>query len=178
MKLETKYGVLEGTVEEFKELLEGKVNRSWLFTSKGYKIVNKDTEDVPKGTVLKHIIANQYEDTLGEVYIVHDELLDDYNMSWVEGKFKSFKDIKLLLIQKEEYKVVKEDLYSNIEGLVMMEKGIILLETKYHYEDSLGNKYCLSSDIIENKLEGIYGASTGFHFEEHRTNNKLYKVTI
>ncbi len=177
MKLETKYGVLEGTVEEFKELLEGKVNRSWLFTSKGYKIVNKDTEDIPKGTVLKHIIANQYEDTLGEVYIIHDEHLDDYNMSWVDGKFKSFKDKKLLLVQKEEYKVVKEDIYSKY-GNKIHEKGKVLLETEYNHVDSLGNKYRLNPDTIENKLEGIYGDSVGFHFEEHRANNKLYKVTI
>ena len=178
MKLETKYGVLEGTVEEFKELLEGKVNRSWLFTSKGYKIVNKDTEDAPKGTVLKHIITNQYEDTLGMVYIIHDELLDDYNMSWIDGKFKSFKDRKILLVQKEEYKVVKEDIYSYYNCNIVLKKGTVLLETEGNYEDSLGVSYVLHYKTVEDKLEGIYGASTGFHFEEHRTNNKLYKVTI
>lgn len=177
MKLGTKYGVLEGTVEEFKELLEGKVNRSWLLTSKGYKIVNKDTEDILKGTVVKHVIANQYEDTLGVVYIIHDDLLDDYNMSWVDGKFKSFKDKEFLLIQKEEYKVVEEDIYSNPD-CVMLKKGTILIETEGGYEDSLGSRYVLHHKTVEDKLEGFYGDSAGFNFDEHKINKELYKVTI
>lgn len=79
MKLETEYGVLEGTVKEFKELLDGKVDRSWLLTSKGYKIVNKDIDSLKltKGTVIKHIIANQYEDTLGQMHIIYDNDLDN-----------------------------------------------------------------------------------------------------
>lgn len=258
MKLETKYGVLEGTVKEFRELLKGKVSKSWSFPSKGYKVVNKNTDNEPtKGTVLKHIILNNYEDTLGNQYIIYDDVLDDcndisigdlfksskdrgtllkqgidkptykivnkdnvvsfldlnkklpkglvlehkgedayedtlgvryllyakdlddYDMSWVDGKFKSFKDKKLLLTQKEEYKVVKEDLYSNLEGLVMMKKGTILIHCSLNtYKDSLGNAYRLSSDIIENKLEGVYGASVGFNFEEHKLNHKLYKVEL
>ena len=120
----------------------------------------------------------KYVDTIGIHYILDDADLDGYNMPWVDGKFKSFKDKKLLLTQKEEYKVVTEDLYSNLEGLVMMKKGTILLETKYNYEDSLGNTYLLSLDTIENKLEGVYGDSVGLRFEEHKRNNELYTVEL
>src|SRR5699024_1125475 len=108
MKLETKYGVLEGTVEEFRELLEDKVDLSyfsgeadcsWLEEDKsGYYIVNKDmTEDIsgvriPKGLVLNHLIGDRYVDTAGNKYLIDDKDLDDYNKTWVDDKFKLFKD--------------------------------------------------------------------------------------
>uniref|UniRef100_A0AB39C7W2 Uncharacterized protein n=1 Tax=Staphylococcus phage UHP46 TaxID=3234966 RepID=A0AB39C7W2_9CAUD len=128
MKLETKYGVLEGTVEEFRELLEGnnldyfsgEAECSWREENKsGYYIVNKDNarcllnsgRHVPKGLVLKHVFVDRYIDTIGTEYILHESDLDGYNMSWVDGKFKSFKDRIILLVQREEYKVVKEDIY-------------------------------------------------------------------
>lgn len=189
MKLETKYGMLEGTVEEFKELLEEK-DLSFFSVKeeeagKVYKIVNNDNarcalnsgRHVPKGLILEHMFLDGYVDTMGNHYILHDEDLDDYNMSWVEGKFKSFKDKDLLLVQKENYKVVKEDIYSKY-GNRTHEKGKVLLETEYNHVDSLGNKYRLNPDTIENKLEGIYGDSVGLRFEEHKLNNKLYKVEL
>lgn len=196
MKLETKYGVLEGTVKEFKELLEGEkdldffsgeVEGKWKEEDKsGYYIVNKadvrcalnSGRHVPKGLILEHMFLDGYVDTMGNHYILHDEDLDDYNMSWVDGKFKSFKDKKLLLVQKEEYKVVKEDIYSYYNCNIVLKKGTVLLETEYNYEDSLGIQYHLSSDTIENKLEGVYGDSVTLHFEEHKCNNELYKVEL
>lgn len=212
MKLETKYGVLEGTVEEFKELLEGKnlkyfkgkVTLAYTLNPRrykvvceeeeaerevvksGYYIVNKDDarclinsgRHVPKGLVLKHVFVDRYIDTIGTEYILHESDLDGYNMSWVDGKFKSFKDKKLLLVQKEEYKVVKEDIYSYYNCNIVLKKGTVLLETEYNYEDSLGIQYHLSSDTIENKLEGVYGDSVTLHFEEHKCNNELYKVEL
>lgn len=194
MRLETKYGVLEGTVEEFRELLEGKVDLSYLSgeadcswveeeNKSGYYIVNNDTiEDIsgvriPKGLVLKHLIGDRYVDTTGNKYLIDDKDLDDCNMSWVDDKFKSFKDKDLLLIQKEEYKVVKEDLYANL-GNIMLEKGTVLIKTKYNYEDSLGREYILFPDTIENKLIDICDSRTGFHFEGNKRNNKLFKVGL
>lgn len=99
MKLETKYGVLEGTVGEFKELLEGNVNRSQLSTNNGYKIVNKDINELKltKGTVVKHIIANQYEDTLGRMYILHDNDLDDCTDIGIERLFSTSVKIGTIL---------------------------------------------------------------------------------
>lgn len=99
MKLETKYGVLEGTVEEFKELLEGNVNRSLLSTNKGYKVVNKDIDELKltKGTVVKHIIANQYENTLGILYILHDNDLDDCTDVGIERLFNTSVKIGTIL---------------------------------------------------------------------------------
>ena len=196
MKLETKYGVLEGTVDEFRELLEDKVDLSYLSgeadcswieeeNKSGYYIVNKDmTEDIsgvriPKGLVLKHLIGDRYVDTTGNKYLLSDKDLDDYNKSWVDDKFKSFKDKGLLLIQKEDkYKVVKEDIYSLVDGNKVLEKGTVLLETEYNYEDSLGERFIINPETVENKLEGIYGDSVGLRFEEHKLNNKLYKVEL
>lgn len=256
MKLETKYGVLEGTVEEFRELLNGKVSRSWSFPSKGYKVVNKNTDNEPtKGTVLKHIILNNYEDTLGNQYIIYDDVLDDctdigigdlfkgskergsllkqevdkseyyiinndtiedtsgvripkglvlkhligdryvdttgnkyliddkdlddYNKTWVDDKFKSYKDKGILLIQKEDkYKVVKEDIYSLVDGNKVLEKGTVLLETEYNYEDSLGERFIINPETVENKLIDICDSRTGLHFEGNKRNNKLFKVGL
>lgn len=275
MKLETKYGVLEGTVEEFKELLNGEKDLSYFlgkvdrYTEPTYKVVNKDTVDylsgnviskgtvlehtsrdwyttkdvyfdtlgnlynlnenvlddcndisigdlfkgskergtllkqgvnnptyrivnkdnvvcfldlnkkLPKGLVLEHKGEDAYEDTLGVRYLLYDRYLDDYDMSWVDSKFKSFKDKKLLLIQKEEeYKVVKEDIYSLVDGNKVLEKGTVLLETEYNYEDSLGERFIINPETVENKLVGICDYSTGFHFEEHKRNKELYKVEL
>ena len=91
MKLETKYGVLEGTVEEFKELLEGNVTKHRLSTNKGYKVVSKEIDELKltKGTVVKHIIANQYENTLGILYILHDNDLDDCTDVGIERLFNT-----------------------------------------------------------------------------------------
>ena len=194
MRLETKYGVLEGTVEEFRELLEDKVDLSyfsgeadcsWLEEDKsGYYVVNKDmTEDIsgvhiPKGLVLKHLVGDRYEDTTGNKYLIDDKDLDDYNKTWVDDKFKLFKDKGLLLIQKEEYKVVKEDIYSLVDGNKVLEKGTVLLETEYNYEDSLGERFIINPETVENKLIDICGSRTGFHFEGNKRNNKLFKVGL
>ena len=196
MKLETKYGVLEGTVEEFRELLEDKVDLSYLSgeadcswieeeNKSGYYIVNKDmTEDIsgvriPKGLVLKHLIGDRYVDTAGNKYLLDDKDLDDYNKTWVDDKFKSFKDKGLLLIQKEDkYKVVKEDIYSLVDGNKVLEKGTVLLETEYNYEDSLGERFIINPETVENKLIDICGSRTGFHFEGNKRNNKLFKVGL
>lgn len=197
MKLETKYGVLEGTVEEFRELLEGEKDLSFFsgkvdrYTEPTYKVVNKDTVDaisgvrVPKGLVLEHAsrdwytTRDAYTDTLGNLYMLSPKDLEDYNMPGIDERFKSLRG-ETLLIQKEEdkYKVVKEDLYSNLEGLVLLEKGTVLLETEHHLEDSLGNAYSLHPDTIENKLKDFYIVGIRFHFEEHKRNNELYKLTL
>lgn len=196
MKLETKYGVLEGTVEEFRELLEdkkdlsyfsGEADCSWIEeeNKSGYYIVNKDTiEDIsgvriPKGLVLKHLIGDRYVDTTGNKYLLDDKDLDDYNKTWVDDKFKSFKDKGLLLIQKEDkYKVAKEDIYSPMDNDIMIEKGTVLIKSKQHYEDSLGNTYLLLPDTVYNKLTDICDSRTGFHFEGNKRNNKLFKVGL
>lgn len=181
MKLETKYGVLEGTVEEFRELLKGKVSRSWSFPSKGYKVVNKDIGGtLTKGTVLKHIIAKTYEDTSGNQYILHDNELDDCNDNHIEESFKNSKRRGTLLKHKgDKYKVAKEDFYVNIEGNIMIEKDTVLVDKGAgFYKDSLGNEYLLHPDIIENKLKEFYMVGTVFHFEEHKRNNELYKLTL
>lgn len=198
MKLETKYGVLYGTVEEFRELLEdkkdlsyfsGEADCSWIEeeNKSGYYIVNNDNarcligsgRHVPKGLVLNHVIGDRYVDTTGTDYLLDDKDLDDYNKSWVDGKFKSFKDKGLLLIQKEDkYKVVKEDIYSLVDGNKVLEKGTVLLETEYNYEDSLGERFIINPETVENKLIDICGSRTGFHFEGNKRNNKLFKVGL
>ena len=195
MRLETKYGVLEGTVEEFRELLEGKVDLSYLSgeadcswieeeNKSGYYVVNKDmTEDIsgvhiPKGLVLKHLIGDRYEDTTGNKYLIDDKDLDVCNKSWVEVKFNMYKDNDWLLIQKEEYKVVKEDIYSLVDGNKVLEKGTVLLETEYNYEDSLGERFIINPETVENKLIDICDSRTGFHFEGNKRNNKLFKVGL
>lgn len=196
MKLETKYGVLEGTVEEFRELLEDKVDLSYLSgeadcswieeeNKSGYYIVNNDTiEDIsgvriPKGLVLKHLIGDRYVDTTGNKYLLDDKDLDDYNKSWVEVKFNMYKDNDWLLIQKEDkYKVAKEDIYSPMDNDIMIEKGTVLIKSKQHYEDSLGNTYLLLPDTVYNKLTDICDSRTGFHFEGNKRNNKLFKVGL
>ena len=196
MRLETKYGVLEGTVEEFRELIEGKVDLSylsgeadcsWLEEDKsGYYIVNNDNavcligsgRHVPKGLVLNHVIGYRYADTTGTDYLLDDKDLDVYNKSWVDDKFKSFKDKGLLLIQKDKYKVAKEDIYSPMDNDIMIEKGTVLIKSKQHYEDSLGNTYLLLPDTVYNKLTDICDSRTGFHFEGNKRNNKLFKVGL
>ena len=198
MRLETKYGVLEGTVEEFRELLEDKVDLSYFSgeadcswieeeNKSGYYIVNNDNarcligsgRHVPKGLVLNHVIGYRYADTTGTDYLLDDKDLDDYNKSWVDDKFKSFKDKGLLLIQKEDkYKVVKEDIYSLVDGNKVLEKGTVLLETEYNYEDSLGERFIINPETVENKLIDICGSRTGFHFEGNKRNNKLFKVGL
>lgn len=204
MRLETKYGVLEGTVEEFRELLEDKVDLSYLSgeadcswveeNKSGYYIVNNDNarcalnsgRHVPKGLILEHLIGDGYVDTMGNHYILHDEDLDDYNKTWVEGKFNMYKDNDWLLVQKEEYKVVKEDkykvvkedIYSLVDGNKVLEKGTVLLETEYNYEDSLGERFIINPETVENKLIDICDSRTGFHFEGNKRNNKLFKVGL
>lgn len=198
MRLETKYGVLEGTVEEFRELLEDKVDLSYFSgeadcswieeeNKSGYYIVNNDDarcligsgRHVPKGLVLNHVIGYRYADTTGTDYLLDDKDLDDYNKTWVDDKFKSFKDKGLLLIQKEDkYKVVKEDIYSLVDGNKVIEKGTVLLETEYNYEDSLGERFIINPETVENKLIDICGSRTGFHFEGNKRNNKLFKVGL
>lgn len=192
MKLETKYGVLEGTVEEFRELLEDKVDLSYFSAKeveagKVYKIVNNDNarcalnsgRHVPKGLILEHMFMDGYVDTMGNHYTLHDEDLDDYNMSWVEVKFNMYKDNDWVLIQKEDkYKVVKEDIYSLVDGNKVLEKGTVLLETEYNYEDSLGERFIINPETVENKLIDICGSRTGFHFEGNKRNNKLFKVGL
>ena len=111
MKLETKYGTLEGTVEEFRELLEGEKDLSffsgraegkWRKEDKSeYYVVNTDRYKMPtKGTVLKHKSLDIYVDTVGNEYILHKYDLDDYNKSWVDGGFKAFKKDDKLLVAK------------------------------------------------------------------------------
>lgn len=198
MRLETKYGVLEGTVEEFRELLEDKVDLSYFSgeadcswieeeNKSGYYIVNNDDarcligsgRHVPKGLVLNHVIGYRYADTTGTDYLLDDKDLDVCNKTWVDDKFKSFKDRGLLLIQKEDkYKVVKEDIYSLVDGNKVLEKGTVLLETEYNYEDSLGERFIINPETVENKLIDICGSRTGFHFEGNKRNNKLFKVGL
>lgn len=198
MRLETRYGVLEGTVEEFKELLEDKVDLSYFSgeadcswieeeDETGYYIVNNDDarchmnsgRHVPKGLVLNHVIGYRYADTTGTDYLLYDKDLDVYNKTWVDDKFKLFKDKGLLLIQKEDkYKVVKEDIYSLVDGNKVLEKGTVLLETEYNYEDSLGERFIINPETVENKLIDICGSRTGFHFEGNKRNNKLFKVGL
>lgn len=109
MKLETKYGVLEGTVEEFKELLGTEIKEPTKENDdKGYGVVKEDTtcsrigsKVLLKGQVLRHITRDLWEDTLGEQYIVPDYKLVDYNASWIEDKFTMFKYENRLLIQAD-----------------------------------------------------------------------------
>lgn len=196
MKLETKYGVLEGTVEEFRELLEDKVDLSyfsgeadcsWLEEDKsGYYIVNNDNarcalnsgRHVPKGLILEHLIGDSYVDTMGNHYILHDEDLDVCNDNHIEESFKNSKRRGTLLKHNYKYKVAKEDIYSPMDNDIMIEKGTVLIKSKQHYEDSLGNTYLLLPDTVYNKLTDICDSRTGFHFEGNKRNNKLFKVGL
>ena len=194
MKLETRYGVLEGTVEEFRELLEdkkdlsylsGEADCSWLEEDKsGYYIVNKDmTEDIsgvciPKGLVLKHLVGDRYEDTTGNKYLIDDKDLDVCNDNHIEESFKNSKRRGTLLKHNYKYKVAKEDIYSPMDNDIMIEKGTVLIKSKQHYEDSLGNTYLLLPDTVYNKLTDICDSRTGFHFEGNKRNNKLFKVGL
>ena len=194
MRLETRYGVLEGTVEEFRELIEGKVDLSyfsgeadcsWLEEDKsGYYIVNKDmTEDIsgvhiPKGLVLKHLIGDRYVDTTGNKYLIDDKDLDVCNDNHIEESFKNSKRRGTLLKHNYKYKVAKEDIYSPMDNDIMIEKGTVLIKSKQHYEDSLGNTYLLLPDTVYNKLTDICDSRTGFHFEGNKRNNKLFKVGL
>ena len=194
MRLETKYGVLEGTVEEFRELLEGKVDLSylsgeadcsWLEEDKsGYYVVNKDmTEDIsgvhiPKGLVLKHLIGDRYVDTTGNKYLIDDKDLDVCNDNHIEESFKNSKRRGTLLKHNYKYKVAKEDIYSPMDNDIMIEKGTVLIKSKQHYEDSLGERFIINPETVENKLIDICGSRTGFHFEGNKRNNKLFKVGL
>lgn len=195
MRLETKYGVLEGTVEEFRELIEGKVDLNYLSgeadcswieeeNKSGYYIVNKDmTEDIsgvhiPKGLVLKHLVGDRYEDTTGNKYLIDDKDLDVCNDNHIEESFKNSKRRGTLLKHNYKYKVVKEDIYSPMDNDIMIEKGTVLIKSKQHYEDSLGNTYLLLPDTVYNKLTDICDSRTGFHFEGNKRNNKLFKVGL
>ena len=195
MRLETKYGVLEGTVEEFRELLEDKVDLnyfsgeadcSWVEeeNKSGYYIVNNDmTEDIsgvhiPKGLVLKHLVGDRYEDTTGNKYLIDDKDLDVCNDNHIEESFKNSKRRGTLLKHNYKYKVAKEDIYSPMDNDIMIEKGTVLIKSKQHYEDSLGNTYLLLPDTVYNKLTDICDSRTGFHFEGNKRNNKLFKVGL
>ena len=196
MRLETKYGVLEGTVEEFRELIEGKVDLSylsgeadcsWLEEDKsGYYIVNNDNavchmnsgKHVPKGLVLKHIVEDAYEDTLGVRYLLYAKDLDECNDNHIEESFKNSKRRGTLLKHNYKFKVAKEDIYSPMDNDIMIEKGTVLIKSKQHYEDSLGNTYLLLPDTVYNKLTDICDSRTGFHFEGNKRNNKLFKVGL
>ena len=194
MKLETRYGVLEGTVEEFRELLEdkkdlsylsGEADCSWLEEDKsGYYIVNKDmTEDIsgvciPKGLVLKHLVGDRYEDTTGNKYLIDDKDLDVCNDNHIEESFKNSKRRGTLLKHNYKYKVAKEDIYSPMDNDIMIEKGTVLIKSKQHYEDSLGERFIINPETVENKLIDICGSRTGFHFEGNKRNNKLFKVGL
>ena len=195
MKLETRYGVLEGTVEEFRELLEDKKDLSYLSgeadcswieeeNKSGYYIVNKDMiEDIsgvriPKGLVLKHLIGDRYADTTGNKYLIDDKDLDVCNDNHIEESFKNSKRRGTLLKHNYKYKVAKEDIYSPMDNDIMIEKGTVLIKSKQHYEDSLGNTYLLLPDTVYNKLTDICGSRTGFHFEGNKRNNKLFKVGL
>ena len=197
MKLETKYGVLEGTVEEFRELLEDKVDLSYFSgeadcswieeeNKSGYYIVNNDNarcalnsgRHVPKGLILEHLIGDSYVDTMGNHYILHDEDLDVCNDNHIEESFKNSKRRGTLLKHNYKYKVAKEDIYSPMDNDIMIEKGTVLIKSKQHYEDSLGNTYLLLPDTVYNKLTDICDSRTGFHFEGNKRNNKLFKVGL
>ena len=145
MRLETKYGVLEGTVEEFRELLEDKVDLSYFSgeadcswieeeNKSGYYIVNKDmTEDIsgvciPKGLVLKHLVGDRYEDTTGNKYLIDDKDLDVCNDNHIEESFKNSKSRGTLLKHNYKYKVAKEDIYSPMDNDIMIEKGTVLIK--------------------------------------------------
>ena len=190
MRLETKYGVLEGTVEEFKNLLGGKVNRSWSFPSKGYKVVNKDIEGkLPKGTVLKHIIANSYEDTKGNQYIVHDNDLDDCNDNHIEGSFKNSKRLGTILKKvikdiDEEYKIVAKDLSFPISGTVVYKDTVLKKLSEGIYVDSLGRKSTLSPEASREYLRDVILSgiitidAVDETFKECQEKGELFKPSI
>lgn len=172
MKLETKHGVLEGTVEEFKDLLEDKKDLSY-FSGEAeedikptYKIVNKDTIDynsgvrIFKGIVLEHVsrdwytTKSMYTDTMGNLYQLHESDLDDYNMSWVDVKFRTHKDKSLLLVQKEEenksdYYTINNDTIDDESG-VRIPKGLVLKHLiGDRYLDTTGNKYLIDDKDLD-----------------------------
>lgn len=195
MRLETRYGVLEGTVEEFRELIEGKVDLSYFSgeadcswieeeNKSGYYVVNKDmTEDIsgvhiPKGLVLKHLVGDRYEDTTGNKYLIDDKDLDVCNDNHIEESFKNSKRRGTLLKHNYKFKVAKEDIYSPMDNDIMIEKGTVLIKSKQHYEDSLGERFIINPETVENKLIDICGSRTGFHFEGNKRNNKLFKVGL
>lgn len=195
MRLETNYGVIEGTVEEFKELLEDKVDLSYFSgeagcswveeeDKSGYYTINKDTIDgisgirIPKGLVLKHLIGDRYVDTTGNKYLIGDKDLDECIGNHIEESFKNSKSRGTLLKHKNEFKVAKEDIYFPMDDNIMIEKGTVLIKSKPHYEDSLGNTYLLLPETVNNKLIDICDSRTGFHFEGNKRNNKLFKVGL
>ena len=61
---------------------------------------------------------------------------------------------------------------------IMIEKGTVLIKSKQHYEDSLGERFIINPETVENKLIDICGSRTGFHFEGNKRNNKLFKVGL
>lgn len=156
MKLETEYGVLEGTVKEFKELLDGKIDRSWLLTSKGYKIVNKDIDSLKltKGTLVKHVIANQYEDTLGQMNIIYDNDLDDCTDIGMEDLFNHSAKIGTILKHggyKSTYWIVNnDDARCRLNPKRRLVKGLILEKLSTDsYVDAFGNHYVVSDEDLD-----------------------------
>lgn len=190
MKLETKYGVLEGTVDEFRELLEGKLGRLYKLPFKGYKVVNKDIRGtLPKGTVLKHIIANNYEDTTGNQYIVHDNDLDDCNDNHIEGSFKNSKKLGTILKKvikdiDEEYKIVAKDLSFPISGTVVYKDTVLKKLSEGIYVDSLGRKSTLSPEASREYLRDVILSgiitidAVDETFKECQEKGELFKPNI
>lgn len=177
MRLETKYGVLEGTVEEFRELLEDKVDLSYFSgeadcswieeeDKSGYYVVNKDmTEDIsgehiPKGLVLKHLVGDRYEDTTGNKYLIDAKDLDVCNDNHIEESFKNSKSRGTLLkqgITKPEYYIVNNDNAICHIGLGKhVPRGLVLEYTSKDwytprniYKDTLGNLYELNDKDLD-----------------------------
>ena len=190
MRLETKYGVIEGTVEEFKELLEGKLGKLYKLPFKGYKVVNKDIGGtLTKGTVLKHIIANNYEDTTGNQYIVHDNDLDDCNDNHIEGTFKNSKKLGTILKKvikdiDEEYKVVAKDLSFPISGTVVYKDTVLKKLSEGIYVDSLGRKSTLSPEASREYLRDVILSgiitidAVDETFKECQEKGELFKPNI
>ena len=103
MKLETKYGVLEGTVEEFKELLDDKdlsfFSAKEVEEETKYKVVKEDIYSyynsniiLAKGIVLLKNEYGTYEDTLGQIYslatnTIENKLLD-FDLDGVDSFFE------------------------------------------------------------------------------------------
>lgn len=190
MKLETKYGTLEGTVEEFRELLEGKLGKLYRLPFKGYKVVNKDIDNtLPKGTVLKHIIANNYEDSIGNQYIVHDNVLDDCNNNHIEDNFNNSKKLGTILKKvikdiDEEYKIVAKDLFFPISGTVVYKDTVLKKLSEGIYVDSLGRKSTLSPEASREYLRGVILSGTitmdkvDETFKECQEKGELFKPSI
>lgn len=133
MKLETKYGTLEGTVEEFRELLRTEIKEPTKENDdKGYKVVKEDTtcsrigsKVLLKGQVLRHITRDLWEDTLGEQYIVPDYKLVDYNASWVEDKFNRYKDKGHLLLQIDSFKYKYKNFALTDLGKIVLKQVVV-----------------------------------------------------